>query len=64
MSFVDEIKRMKTAVFWKRVGYWCSIKWSGRKTSPIQKEDWLPILTSIGIGIILIIIFLIISNSE
>ena len=41
------IDRMEIKAFWKEVSYWSAIKWSGKKTQPIAKEDWLPILTSL-----------------
>ena len=62
MNIVHELKRMKTRDFWKQVGYWSAVKWSGKKNQPISNEDWLPILMSICIGVIILTIFLLISN--
>ena len=58
MRFIDEFKRMRTRAFWERVSYWCAIKWSGKKREPIPSDDWLPILTSFAIGVILLLILL------
>jgi len=60
MRFKDELKRMRTVAFWKEVRYWSAIKWSGKLNQPISSEDWLPILTSIAVGIILLLAIVII----
>ena len=56
MKLIAELKRMKTITFWKQVGYWCALKSSGKKRQPISDEDWLPILTSFVIGVIILIL--------
>ncbi len=58
MSLSNEIKRIPTKEFWKRVGYWSALKWSGKKRDPISSDDWLPIMTSVLIGALLLFIFL------
>ena len=62
MQIMDELKRMLTKEFWKQVGYWSAIKWTGKKTETVEKEDWLPILTSAAIGILIIIGLILISK--
>jgi hypothetical protein len=56
MKIFDEFKRVRTKEFWKEVLYWSSIKWSGKKTQPIAEKDWLPILTSALLGVLLILL--------
>lgn len=60
MRFMDEFKRMLTVAFWKEVRYWSSIKWSGKLSQPISSVDWLPIMTSIVVGIILLLVIVIV----
>jgi len=64
MSIIEEFKRMKTIEFWRQVWYWSVPKFPWQKkrklTDSVQKEDWLPILTSVFIGVVLLIIILII----
>ncbi len=60
MKLFDELKRVRTREFWKEVFFWSSIKWSGKKTLPIAGKDWLPILTSVLIGVLSVILIILI----
>jgi hypothetical protein len=67
MRIIEEFKRMKSIEFWRQVIYWTIPKWPGlprrrKLTESVQKEDWLPILTSVAIGIIFLIILLFIAG--
>jgi sensor c-di-GMP phosphodiesterase-like protein len=58
MSIIEEFKRMKTSEFWKQVKYWSVIKWPPPKkfSEPIARDEWLPIIVSALIGVILVIV--------
>jgi uncharacterized membrane protein len=58
MRIIEEFKRMKTIEFWQQVKYWSVPKWSTRKkfSDPVRKENWLPIITSTIMGVMLVII--------
>jgi hypothetical protein len=56
MKLKEELKRMRTAAFWNDVRYWSAIKWTGKLRQPIACEDWLPMLTSLVVGIILFVV--------
>jgi hypothetical protein len=55
------MKRFKTKVFWVRVWHYSRFKFDddSRKqlSKSVPKEDWLPILTSLFIGILSVVIF-------
>jgi hypothetical protein len=60
MNMLNEIKRIVTKDFWKRVLYWSALKWSRNKNQPISPEDWFPIVTCALLGILLGILYFIV----